>query len=219
MAFLEDYRGKQHENGSWRGERGCMAPYFPLALFAGIRPDYKDGEITKLRPEHIRLDTNVILIEPEVSKVNVPRSSRRHVSSPEAPRVSMADPGHLGTSEAKTKRAIKIQPNLRLWLEKYPTENFPIIPKRRFRDMWIEVRSRFELPHDALRHTYISMTVGAFRSVVDASFQAGYSKLVIRRHYLDLKSVEEADAFWGIVPKGARLPEKLVKEDGGYLEA
>jgi len=85
--------------------------------------------------------------------------------------------------------------------------------------MLLYVRSRFELPHDTLRHTYISMTVGAFRSVGEASLQAVNSKLVIRRHYLDLKSVEEADAFWRIVPKGTRLPDKLTKEDGRYREA
>jgi len=58
-----------------------------------------------------------------------------------------------------------------------------------------------------MRHTFISMTVGAFCSVGDASLQAGNSEAVIRKHYLDLKSVEEADAFWMIVPEGEKLPE------------
>jgi integrase len=45
-----------------------------LCLFAGIRPCVRTGEILKLRPEHIRLDTGVIHIEPEVSKVRMKRN-------------------------------------------------------------------------------------------------------------------------------------------------
>jgi integrase len=188
MAFLETYKGKQNKDETYWGKEGCMVPYYTLALFAGIRPDYKDGEITKLRPKDIRLDTGVILIEPEASKVN-------------------------------EKRSIKIQPNLRLWLEKYQQDEFPIIPERRFRDMWADVRTHYTLPHDVLRHTFISMTVGAFRSVGDASLQAGNSELVIRKHYLDLKSVEEADKFWRITPKGMNAPSNLVKVEGRFQEA
>ncbi len=61
MAYVETY------------EKGAMVPYFALCLFAGIRPSQRDGEIAKLLPEHIRLDTGVILIEPEVSKVRMKR--------------------------------------------------------------------------------------------------------------------------------------------------
>jgi integrase len=52
---------------------GALVPYFALCLFAGIRPSLYCGEITKLRPEHVRLDTGVIHIEPEVSKVRMKR--------------------------------------------------------------------------------------------------------------------------------------------------
>jgi len=61
MAYLEYY------------ENGTLVPYFALCLFAGIRPSPRDGEMAKLLSEHIRLDTGVILIEPEVSKVRMKR--------------------------------------------------------------------------------------------------------------------------------------------------
>jgi integrase len=64
MAYVETYRG------------GAFVPYFALCLFAGIRPSVDFGEITKLRPECVRLDTGVIHIEPEVSKVRM----KRHVT-------------------------------------------------------------------------------------------------------------------------------------------
>ncbi len=170
MGWLETYRGKQNRDGSWWGELGCVVPYYALALFAGIRPDWEHGEMSKLKPKHIRMDNGVILIEPDVSKVN-------------------------------DKRAIKIQPNLSRWLKKYPPVRYPIIPTRRFRDMWVHVRKERKLSHNVLRHTYISMTVGSFRSVGDAALQAGNSESVIRKYYLDLVTTEEANCFWQIVPR------------------
>ena len=119
-------------------------------------------------------------------------------------------------SKVHERRTIKMQPNLRAWLEKYPIQQYPILPKYRFASMLNEARKTHGLGHDVLRHTYISMTVGAFRSVGDASLQAGNSEAVIRKHYLDLKSTEEADQFWHIVPAGTELPE-LEKKDGRYV--
>lgn len=186
MHWLESYRGVQNKTGSWWGKPGCMVPYFALTIFAGIRPDWRDGEISKLREKDIRLDTGVVLIEPQVSKIH-------------------------------EKRSIKIQPNLEQWLRKYPIKEHPIITPHRFYDLLADVRKKFALPHDVMRHTYISMTVGAFRSVGDAALQAGNSEAIIRKHYLDLKAVEEADQFWSIVPKGQTLPEKLEKQNGKYV--
>jgi len=61
MAHLETFKD------------GALVPYFALTLFAGIRPCICTGEILKLRPEHVRLDSGVIHIEPEVSKVRMKR--------------------------------------------------------------------------------------------------------------------------------------------------
>ena len=62
MTYAENYRG------------GALVPFFALCLFAGIRPCVRTGEILKLQPEHVRLDTGVIHIEPEVSKVRMKRN-------------------------------------------------------------------------------------------------------------------------------------------------
>ena len=183
MEYLETYTGIiGAKKSSSQHKAGFFVPFFALALFSGIRPDWKYGEISKIRPEDVDLATDVIRIEPEVSKVN-------------------------------EKRTIKIQPNLRLWLEKYPLEEFPPIPPRNAERLVREIRNKFSIGHDVLRHTYISMTVAAFRSVGDAALQAGNSEAVIRKHYLDLKSTEEADKFWEIVPKGTKLP-RMEKKDG-----
>lgn len=187
MAFLETYTGPKYKRPTAVYAEGFLVPFFALALFAGVRPDWKNGEICKLRPKDIDFRTNVIRIEPETSKIN-------------------------------EKRHIKIQPNLKRWLERYPLPEEGAVPKPNAERILRDVRQRFELGHDVLRHTYISMTVGAFRSVGDAALQAGNSEAVIRKHYLDLKSIEEADQFWRIVPKGEKL-EVMDKKDGRYLLA
>jgi hypothetical protein len=178
------YRGIGHRRGSaptltaqqcaeimkWTEENhgGALVPFVTLCLFAGIRPDLYEGEISKLDPKDVRVDTGVIHIEPEVSKVRM-------------------------------KRNITIQPNLAAWLKAYPLDKFPIMPVG-FKRLRLKFRKQFKLSHDILRHTFISMFVGKFRSMGDAALQAGNSEAIIRKHYLDLKSIEEAEQFFGILP-------------------
>jgi integrase len=54
-------------------EKGEMVPYFALCLFAGILPCLRFGEVSKLKLESLNLETGSIRIEPDVSKVRVPR--------------------------------------------------------------------------------------------------------------------------------------------------
>jgi len=157
MAYVEKFEG------------GELVPYFALCLFAGIRPCLRYGEITRLQPGSIRLDTGVIHIEPEVSKVRM-------------------------------KRLVAIQPNLAAWLRAYPLDRFPIIPPDSMNTR-PRIFKKFGLTHDVLRHTFISMFVGKYRSMGEAALQAGNSESIIRKHYLDLKSKQEAEGFFSILPK------------------
>ena len=165
MAYVETYEG------------GRLVPFFALALFAGIRPCLRSGEILKLQAKDVRLDVGVIHIEPEVAKT-------------------------------REKRMVTIQPNLAAWLRAYPLERFPIsVPN--LQNLRAVVAEKFELKHDVLRHTFISMHVAKFRSMGEAALQAGNSERIIRNHYFNLKSAAEAEAFFGIVPKHA-APALLV---------
>jgi integrase len=157
MAYFEQFEG-----GRW-------VPYFALCLFAGIRPGVPNGEITKIRPADVNLETGIISISADSSKVREPRR-------------------------------ITIQPNLAAWLRAYPLSKFPIVVGD-FQKRRAKFRDKFNLTHDVLRHTYISMHVAKFRSIGEAAIQAGNSESIIRRHYLDLKSPAEGAEFFDIVPK------------------
>ncbi|MGJ8723666.1 MAG: tyrosine-type recombinase/integrase [Roseibacillus sp.] len=55
----------------WRG--GCLAKYFALTYFAGIRPDEEMGKLAKREKELINLKTGTIHIPAEVSKTKEAR--------------------------------------------------------------------------------------------------------------------------------------------------
>jgi hypothetical protein len=79
-------------------EKGCLVPYFALALFAGLRPG-PDGELHKLlrseqRADFVDLANGVIHIQPEVSKT-------------------------------RDYRQVKIRPNLAAWLKAFPLGPLP----------------------------------------------------------------------------------------------
>jgi integrase len=146
-----------------------MVNFFAVTLFAGIRPDFKDGEISKIQPQHFDLDHGQINISPHVSKND-------------------------------EVRWVTIQPNLKKWLQKYPFKQFPIVPPNA-RNLRLEIRKKFGLGHDVLRHTYCSMLYSKTKDLGDASRQAGNSADIFRRCYLNYKQPEEVKKFWGIVPK------------------
>jgi hypothetical protein len=98
-------------------------------------------------------------------------------------------------------RQIVIQPCLHAWLTRYPIARFPIIPPSAS-NLLAEVRRKFSLGHDVLRHVFISMHVARFRSMGETALQAGNSEAIIKKPYLNLVSPEEADSFWKIVPAG-----------------
>jgi hypothetical protein len=168
MEYVETYTG-----GSRDLPAGCMAPYFALCLFAGIRPCPARGEVSKLAKlpdleKAIDLALGTIRISPEVSKV-------------------------------KAVRQITIQPNLAAWLTRYPVKKFPIIPLGS-KKMIREIRKKFGIGADVLRHTFISMHVAKFKSMGDAALEAGNSETMIRRHYFNTVTAADATAFWAIVP-------------------
>ncbi|CAM3150564.1 tyrosine-type recombinase/integrase [Rariglobus hedericola] len=103
-------------------------------------------------------------------------------------------------SKVREPRKITIQPNLAAWLKAYPLDKFPIIPAN-LQHVRAKIAKAFELSHDIMRHTFISMFVAKFRSIGEAAIQAGNSEAIIRKHYLDMKSQTEAEAFNAIMPK------------------
>lgn len=105
-------------------------------------------------------------------------------------------------SKIHEPREITIQPNLLAWLRAYPLNRFPIVAGN-FQQRRERFAKKFQLTHDVMRHTFISMLVAKFRSVGEAALQSGNSESIIRRHYLNLKSAAEAEEYFNILPTRA----------------
>jgi Phage integrase, N-terminal SAM-like domain len=105
-------------------------------------------------------------------------------------------------SKTGKARQIPIRPNLLRWLKRFPGEIFPANSDRELKT----IRKEFELSHDVLRHTFISMHVGAFNSFADAAIESGNSEKIIRDHYFNTSVKSEARAFWKIYPPNRGTP-------------
>lgn len=175
MAYVEHYPTGTRQTG----KPGYLVPYFALCLFAGIRPTVPRGECWKLGKLPPRQLERAIDLANGVIRIG-----------PEV-------------SKTRDLRQITIQSNLRAWLELYPLDRFPlVVPAMQAKVM--DVRMRFNLTDDVLRHTFISMHVAKFRSLGAAALEAGNSESIIKRHYLNLVTEAEAARFWEIRP-GANL--------------
>jgi integrase len=106
-------------------------------------------------------------------------------------------------SKVREPRNVTIQPNLAAWLRAYPLAKFPIVPPN-LQHIRAKVVQNYPLGHDVMRHSFVSNFVAKFRSIGEAALQAGNSESIIRKHYLDLKTTEEAEQFFGILPKHGR---------------
>ncbi len=144
-----------------------------LAMFAGIRPYLRGGEIHKLAAAVGSEGLETYL-----------REEYLHVSA--------------AIAKDRRARSTRIQPNLAAWLKKYPPTSQSICPGDY--DELRPIRERFEIGHDFLRHTCISAFVAKFGSIALAATEFGTSETVIRTHYLNRMSVAEAEEFYAIFP-------------------
>ena len=112
-------------------------------------------------------------------------------------------------SKVREPRRVAIHPNLAAWLRAYPLDKFPIVIAD-FQKRRAKFAKRFNLTHDVLRHTFISMFVAKYRSMGEAALQSGNSENIIRKHYLNLKSASEAEEFFNILPKRASASEASI---------
>ncbi len=144
-----------------------------LAMFAGVRPYLRGGEIHKLAAAVQRDGLESYMREGYL---------------------------HISAAIAKDRRArsTKVQPNLEAWLKRYPPTAKSICPGDY--DALRPIRERFEIGHDYLRHTCISAFVAKFGSIALAATEFGTSETVIRTHYLNRMSVAEAEEFYAIFP-------------------
>ena len=61
-------------------------------------------------------------------------------------------------------------------------------------------RLGIEWPHNVLRHSFISYRIAKIKNTNEVALEAGNSPDIIFRHYRELATEEQADAWFAIVP-------------------
>lgn len=115
---------------------------------------------------------------------------------------------HVQPDISKTHqyRQTTIRPALHQWLTRFAGEIWPTNADR----MTKHIRARFDLGHDVLRHSFFSYVVGAEKSVERAALEGGNTESILRRHYLNLTTTDEAQDFWLILPPNAGAKSNVV---------
>jgi integrase len=117
-------------------------------------------------------------------------------------------------SKTGSRRLVTIQSNLRKWLLPFGGSTGPVTPTN-FQVRAKEDRYRAELtrpwPNNALRHSFASYHLAAFRDTAKLALEMGNSPRMIFKHYRELVRPNEAEGYWKIAPcrgrqKGYPLP-------------
>jgi len=164
MAFLEEFYPE------W-----CT--FFAVALFAGVRPDMRNGEMFELA---------------------------RCVGRDGIGQYYHGGFFHLSEEIVKdgASRQTTVHENLARWLDKYPPTKESLCPADY--DAYGIIREKFKIPHDGLRHTAVSAYVAKYGSFALAADEFGNSEKIIREHYHRRMPKEDAEAFYQIFPEAGQ---------------
>ena len=153
-----------------------MVPTVALLLFAGLRPDDRDGEIGFLRWEDIDLKNKRLVVAEYASKTGLRRTV--HLSD------NCID--WLSRTPVKDRKGT-IVPNG--WSRKLKAIKFLALEKR--------AKAR----QDVTRKSFCTYKVRGGASEGEVSREMGNSVEVLKKHYLaQLRTEAEAEAYWRISP-------------------
>jgi site-specific recombinase XerC len=104
-------------------------------------------------------------------------------------------------SKTRRRRLVKIEPNLRQWLNlggELPLRDF----NNRYRWFTTALRTekKIEWPHNVTRHSFVSYHLAQFQSAARTALEAGHTEQMTFAHYREVVTPASAAEFWAIVP-------------------
>ena len=114
--------------------------------------------------------------------------------------------GHIelraGQAKTASRRIIPISDNLRAWIEPLPRKGKVVAMETLHREVTALARAMgVEWPRNVLRHSFISYRIAKVKSADQVALEAGNSPSIIFRHYRELTTEQQADEWFGILPK------------------
>lgn len=151
-----------------------IIPAVAIMLFAGVRPDYADGEMSRLSWSDIRLSRRIIRLDHRITKT-----------------------GNSRTIDITDNLAAWLKPHVQQTGKLIEDAN-------RFRTLWEKARKDAGLyagwPSDGTRNSFVSYHVALHGDEYKTCAQSGHDIATLRKHYKDLVDQEDAEAYFGIMP-------------------
>ena len=106
-----------------------------------------------------------------------------------------------GQAKTASRRIVPISDNLRQWLLPHVGRGLIVPSAETYRKATnLSRRLGIEWPHNVLRHSFISYRIAKIKNANEVALEAGNSPDIIFRHYRELATEEQADAWFAIVP-------------------
>lgn len=106
-----------------------------------------------------------------------------------------------GQAKTASRRIVPISDNLRQWLLPHVGKGLVVPSAETYRKVTnLSRRLGIEWPHNVLRHSFISYRIAKIKNANEVALEAGNSPDIIFRHYRELATQEQADAWFAIVP-------------------
>jgi len=112
-----------------------------------------------------------------------------------------------GQAKTASRRIIPITDNLSAWLQPHVGEGLVVPSAEVYRKVTDHARKlKIEWPHNVLRHSYISYRIAKIKNAQEVALEAGNSPTIIFKHYRELATEDQADAWFSINPTASNKP-------------
>ena len=117
----------------------------------------------------------------------------------------------------RSRRLVPIMDNLALFLKDVAHRSGPVWPNLEpflfdlMRDAGKD--SGVKWKHNALRHSFISYRVAKVKNVNEVAMEAGNSPEMIFKHYRELVTEKEADAWFGVTPEAVKAAKAKMERE------
>jgi integrase len=107
-------------------------------------------------------------------------------------------------SKTAQRRLVTMQPNLREWLLPLRKHKGNVTPSNCFRELFEQAREAAgiaEWPDNALRHSFASYHLAAFKNAASTALELGhYDSRITFAHYRELVKPKNAEKYWNLFP-------------------
>ena len=118
-----------------------------------------------------------------------------------------------GQAKTASRRVVPITDNLAAWLELLERKGRVVRGAHFHVDVTALARAlKIEWPRNVLRHSFISYRIATVKSADQVALEAGNSPSIIFKHYRELTTEDQADKWFGILPKEGQMKNTFVAD-------